>query len=66
VWLHAICHACPRPRAIQPATDFHFPYPFRPGSVIPITTAELTRLKSAYPDPRKTNPSMIAITDPIH
>ncbi len=36
-----------------PATDFHFPYPFRHGSVLPITTAERERLKSAYPDPQK-------------
>lgn len=32
-----------------PATDFRFPYPFRHGSVLPITTAERERLKSAYP-----------------
>jgi hypothetical protein len=38
-----------------PATDFHFPYPFRHGSVLPISTAERVRLKSAYPDPRKTD-----------
>jgi arabinoxylan arabinofuranohydrolase len=37
-----------------PAMDFHFPYPFRHGSVLPITTAELERLKSAYPTPQKT------------
>lgn len=37
-----------------PATDFHFPYPFRHGSVLPITTAERERLKSAYPGPQKT------------
>ena len=37
-----------------PATDFHFPYRFRHGSVLPITTAERERLKSAYPDPQKT------------
>lgn len=37
-----------------PATDFRFPYPFRHGSVLPITTAEREALKSAYPDPRKT------------
>ena len=37
-----------------PATDFHFPYPFRHGSVLPITSAELERLKSAYPGPRNT------------
>jgi hypothetical protein len=36
-----------------PATDFHFPYPFRHGSVLAITAAELKRLKSAYPDPQK-------------
>ncbi len=36
-----------------PATDFHFPYPFRHGSVLPITTAELAGLKSAYPTPKK-------------
>jgi len=38
----------------KPATDFHFPYPFRHGSVLPITTAELERLKSAYPTLQKT------------
>lgn len=32
-----------------PAKDFHFPYPFRHGSVLPITSAEAERLKSAYP-----------------
>lgn len=32
-----------------PATNFHFPYPFRHGSVLPITTAERERLKSAFP-----------------
>jgi hypothetical protein len=31
-----------------PATDTHFPYPFRHGSVLPITSAELERLKLAY------------------
>lgn len=36
-----------------PAPDFSFPYPFRHGSVLPITTAELERLKSAYPEPPK-------------
>jgi hypothetical protein len=36
-----------------PATDFHFPYPFRHGSVLPITTAERKRLQSAYPDPQE-------------
>lgn len=36
-----------------PATDFRFPYRFRHGSVLPITTAERERLKSAYPDPQK-------------
>ena len=37
-----------------PATDFRFPYPFRHGSVLPITTAESERLKAAYPEPQKT------------
>jgi hypothetical protein len=37
-----------------PATDFHFPYPFRHGAVLPITAPELKHLKSAYPDPQKT------------
>ncbi len=36
-----------------PATDFNFPYRFRHGSVLPITTAERERLKSAYPEPQK-------------
>lgn len=36
-----------------PARDFHFPYPFRHGSVLPITTAERERLKSAYPASEK-------------
>ncbi len=31
----------------KPATDFRFPYPFRHGSVLPITTAELERLNAA-------------------
>lgn len=31
-----------------PATGFSFPYPFRHGSVLPITTAERERLESAY------------------
>jgi hypothetical protein len=31
-----------------PASDFHFPYPFRHGSVLPITTAERQRLETAY------------------
>jgi len=35
-----------------PATDFHFPYAFRHGSVLAITTAELERLQAAYPSPR--------------
>lgn len=39
-----------------PATDFHFPYAFRHGSVLPITTAERERLKAAYPNPQKTGP----------
>lgn len=37
----------------RPATDFHFPYPFRHGSVLAITTAERERLKSAYPSRQK-------------
>lgn len=32
-----------------PATDFRFPYPFRHGSVLPITTAERKRLQSYSP-----------------
>lgn len=36
-----------------PATDFRFPYPFRHGSVLRITAAELERLQSAYPNPQK-------------
>jgi arabinoxylan arabinofuranohydrolase len=36
-----------------PATDFQFPYPFRHGSLLPITKDELERLKSAYPNPQK-------------
>ncbi|HXE54712.1 MAG TPA: glycoside hydrolase family 43 protein [Tepidisphaeraceae bacterium] len=35
------------------ASDFHFPYPFRHGSVLPITTAERERLESAYPSPAR-------------
>jgi len=35
-----------------PATDFHFPYPFRHGSVLPITADEVERLKSAYAEPQ--------------
>lgn len=38
-----------------PATGFHFPYPFRHGSVLRITTAERERLKSAYRDSQKTD-----------
>lgn len=38
-----------------PATDFHFPYPFRHGAVLPITTAERKRLQAAYADPRRTS-----------
>ena len=38
-----------------PAADFHFPYPFRHGSVLPITTAERERLKSAYPESQKSS-----------
>lgn len=41
-----------------PTSDFHFPYPFRHGSVLPITNAERERLKSAYPDPQKTGPTI--------
>lgn len=37
-----------------PAPDFHFPYPFRHGSVLPITTAERERLKAGYPASHKT------------
>lgn len=37
-----------------PATDFHFPYPFRHGAVLPVTTAERERLKAAYPGPKET------------
>jgi hypothetical protein len=33
-----------------PAKGFHFPYPFRHGSVLSITTAERERLRAAYPD----------------
>jgi hypothetical protein len=36
------------------ANDFHFPYSFRHGAVLPITTAERERLKSAYSDSQKT------------
>lgn len=35
------------------ATNFHFPYPLRHGSVLPITTEERNRLKATYPNPRK-------------
>lgn len=38
------------------AKDFSFPYPFRHGSVLPITPAEQERLKSAFPQPGKTGP----------
>jgi len=38
-----------------PAKDFHFPYPFRHGSVLPITAAERERLKAAYSGSRKTD-----------
>jgi hypothetical protein len=38
-----------------PATDFHFPFPFRHGSVLPITTEERERLKSSYPESQKTS-----------
>lgn len=39
-----------------PARDFHFPYPFRHGSVLPITASERERLKAAYPAPEKKGP----------
>ncbi|MGN6369356.1 MAG: hypothetical protein ACTHN5_13945 [Phycisphaerae bacterium] len=32
-----------------PAKDFQFPYRFRHGSVLPITTEELNRVEAAYP-----------------
>jgi hypothetical protein len=35
------------------ATNFHFPYPFRHGSVLPITAAERDRLKAAFSDNQK-------------
>jgi hypothetical protein len=35
------------------ATDFHFPFRFRHGSVLAISSGELQRLKSAYPEPPK-------------
>lgn len=35
------------------ATDFRFPYPLRHGSVLPITSAELDRVKSAFQSPAK-------------
>lgn len=31
-----------------PATDFHFPYALRHGSVLPITNEEMARVRSAY------------------
>jgi hypothetical protein len=34
-----------------PATDGQFPYPFRHGSVLPITSDEVQRLRSAFPNP---------------
>jgi hypothetical protein len=34
-----------------PATDFKFPYRFRHGSVLSITTEELKRIRAAYPAP---------------
>ncbi len=39
----------------MPAKDFRFPYPFRHGAVLPITTAESERLKATYPDSQKTD-----------
>jgi hypothetical protein len=38
----------------MPATDFHFPYRFRHGSVLPITRAELDSVRSAYFSPKNT------------
>lgn len=38
----------------EPAGDFHFPYRFRHGHVLPITAAELERLQTAYPSTRPT------------
>lgn len=38
----------PRSGLFTRARDFHFPYPFRHGSVLPITKAEVERLKSTY------------------
>lgn len=38
-----------------PVTDFHFPYPFRHGSVLAITANELQRLKLASPRVQNTN-----------
>lgn len=33
----------------EPAAGFEFPFPFRHGSVLPLTAAEVTRLRLAYP-----------------
>jgi len=38
-----------------PAKDFQFPYPLRHGSVLPITSTELERLKAAFPWPKKSD-----------
>ena len=32
-----------------PSPDFKFPYRFRHGHVLPITAAEMDRVKAAYP-----------------
>ncbi len=39
-----------------PAKDFRFPYPFRHGAVLPITTAERERLKATYSQSEKPGP----------
>jgi arabinoxylan arabinofuranohydrolase len=38
------------------ATDFRFPFAFRHGAVLPITTAERERLKAAYPASQEKSP----------
>ena len=32
----------------EPASDFRFPFPFRHGSVLPVTADEIARLRAAY------------------
>ena len=32
----------------EPASDFRFPFPFRHGSVLPVTAEEVARLRAAY------------------